>query len=292
MNRFAAVASLAVIGAAWGITQPFSKIAVSAGYRHFGLIFWQFVIGALILLVINIIRRKPLPMRPRQLRLYATIAVIGTLFPNAASYEAARFLPSGILSILISTVPMFAFPIALAMGNDRFSWSRLSGLALGLLGVLLIVAPETSLPERAAIIFVPVALISSIFYALESNVVARWGDVSADPIQILLGASLIGVALAVPMALITGSWITPSFPLTTPDYALMASSVFHVLAYTGYVWLIGRTGPTFAAQTGYMVTGFGIIWAMILLGESYSGWIWGALALIMLGVALVKPRKA
>jgi len=292
MNRWAALGALAVIGAAWGITQPFAKIAVSEGYRHFGLIFWQFVIGAVILAAITALRRKGLPLAPRQVRLYVIIAVIGTLLPNAASYEAARFLPSGIMSILISTVAMFAFPIALAMGNDRFSWRRFFGLVIGLAGVVLIMAPETSLPDRAAMVFVPVALISSLFYAIEGNVVAKWGDVGADAFQVLLGASLVGVVLAAPLAVATGSWITPQFPLGRTDYALIASSLFHALAYSGYVWLIGRAGPTYTAQVGYMVTGFGILWAMILLGESYSGWIWAALALIMVGVTLVKPREA
>ena len=292
MKRWQAIGCLALIGAAWGITQPFSKIAVSEGYRHFGLIFWQFVIAVIILGVINLRQGGRLPLGARQIRVYVIIAVIGTLLPNAAGYEAARHLPAGILSILISTVPMIAFPIALAMGNDRFSWRRLAGLCVGLAGVILIVAPETSLPDRAALVFVPVALIASLFYAIEGNLVAKWGDVGADAIQILLGASLIGIVLAVPLALITNSWITPQFPLKLPDYALMASSVFHALAYAGYVWLIARVGPTFTAQVGYMVTGFGILWAMLLLGESYSGWIWAALALIMVGVTLVKPREA
>ena len=30
---------LLIMGAGWGLTQPLSKIAVSTGYRHFGLIF-------------------------------------------------------------------------------------------------------------------------------------------------------------------------------------------------------------------------------------------------------------
>jgi len=46
---------LLLCGACWGITQPFAKIAVSEGYRHFGIIFWQFVLGGAILFVVNTI---------------------------------------------------------------------------------------------------------------------------------------------------------------------------------------------------------------------------------------------
>ena len=41
----------------------------------------------------------------------------------------------------------------------------------------------------------------------------------------------------------------------------------------------------------YLVTGFGVLWAMTILGESYSAWIWGAMGLILVGVFLVQPRK-
>jgi drug/metabolite transporter (DMT)-like permease len=60
-------AALILIGAAWGITQPFAKIAVSEGYRHFGIIFWQFALGALLLAVINRARGQGLPMGARHI---------------------------------------------------------------------------------------------------------------------------------------------------------------------------------------------------------------------------------
>jgi drug/metabolite transporter (DMT)-like permease len=59
-DRAVLLAVLLLIGAAWGITQPFAKIAVSEGYRHFGIIFWQFALGALLLAAINRARgRRP-----------------------------------------------------------------------------------------------------------------------------------------------------------------------------------------------------------------------------------------
>jgi drug/metabolite transporter (DMT)-like permease len=48
-DRAVLLAVLLLIGAAWGVGQPFAKIAVSEGYRHFGIIFWQFALGALLL---------------------------------------------------------------------------------------------------------------------------------------------------------------------------------------------------------------------------------------------------
>ncbi|MBY6202277.1 DMT family transporter [Maritalea mobilis] len=291
-DRLILIALLVGIGAAWGITQPFAKIAVSEGYRHFGIIFWQFALGALILLPINGLRSGRLPMGARHLAFYTVIALIGTLLPNSASYTAAIHLPSGILSIVLSTVPMVSFPIALALGMDRFSALRLMGLLLGFAAILLIGLPEASLPDPAMVWWLPLALVAPAFYAVEGNFVARYGTEGLDPVQVLLGASLVGLILAAPLAVMTGQWISPLPPYGAPDLAIVGSSTAHAIAYAGYVWLVRRAGAVFAAQVSYLVTGFGILWAKLILGETYSPWVWAALGLMMLGLFLVQPRRA
>jgi drug/metabolite transporter (DMT)-like permease len=291
-DRAVLLAVLILIGAAWGITQPFAKIAVSEGYRHFGIIFWQFALGGLLLATINRARGRGLPTAPRHIALYVIIALIGTLLPNSASYTAAIHLPSGILSIVLSLVPMLSFPIALALGMDRFSALRLLGLCLGLAAILLIALPETSLPDRSMVWWLPLALVAPLFYAVEGNFVARFGTAGLDPVQVLLGASIMGSVMALPLALMTGQWISPLPPWGAPDMAIVGSSVAHALAYAGYVWMVGRAGAVFAAQVSYLVTAFGIFWAWLLLGETYSGWIWAAVALMFMGLFLVQPRPA
>lgn len=290
-ERWGLVGVLILLGAGWGATQPMSKIAVSEGYRNFGLIFWQFVVGALLLGTINFVRRRPLPLGWKQLRLYAIIALIGTILPNAASYEAARFLQAGVLSIIISMVPMFAFPIALLMGTDHFDWKRLAGLVVGLIGVSLLIVPEASLPDRAIAAFIPLAMIAPVCYGLEGNIVAKWGTYGCGSIQVLLGASLVGIVLTAPIAVLSGTWIPPHTDLTRPDIALILSAAIHALAYAGYVWLVRRSGSVFAAQVSYLVTAFGIFWAMVLLSESYSSWIWLSLGVIFTGLFLVQPKR-
>jgi drug/metabolite transporter (DMT)-like permease len=281
---------MVLMGAGWGFTMPLSKIAVSEGYRHFGLIFWQNVIVVMVLGLLSLLRRKGLPLGRVQLGLYLFIALSGTIFPNSFSYEAARHLPAGVVSIVMSTIPMFALLIALPMGNDTFAWPRMAGLVLGLIGVLLLVVPDASLPSSAMTAFIPLALLAPLAYGIEGNVVARWGTFGCDAIQVLLGASLVGLVIVTPLAVFSNQWIAPHLAWRAPDYALLASSIIHALAYTGYVWLVGRAGSVFAAQSAYLVTGFGVFWSMILLSEGYSHWIWLALAFILCGLFLVQPR--
>lgn len=281
---------LVCLGAGWGITQPLSKIAVSEGYRHFGLLFWQMVIGAAIMALICCVRRMPLPLNLRTIRLYTIIAFIGTVLPGSVSFQAAVHLPAGILSLLLSMVPMFAFPVALLLGNDTFSMRRLAGLICGLAGVVLIIAPGVDLGMDLPIGWVLIALITGMFYAFEGNYVARWGTEGLNAFQVLFGASIVGIFVTAPLAVATGQFIDPSLPWHAPDMALVASSIVHVFVYSGYVWLVGRAGPVFAVQVSYLVTGFGLFWAWLILDEHYEGALWLALAAMFAGLYLVQPR--
>ncbi|RVV99106.1 DMT family transporter [Mesobaculum littorinae] len=289
-GRAGLIAILVLIGAGWGLGQPLAKIAVSGGHRHVGIVFWHMCVTGAIMGAVMVARRRSLPLGRRHVALYLMVALLGTVLPNAASYQAAVYLPAGLVALLISLVPMFAFPIALAAGLDRFSWGRALGLGLGLCGVLLVTLPETSLPDPAMAGFVPLALIAPVFYALEGNAVAKWGLPELDAVQLLFGATLLGLPVAAGLALGTGTFIDPRPPWGLPELAVVASGAVHAVVYTGYLWLVGRAGSVFAAQVAYLVTASGLVWSMAILGERYSGWIGAALLAMFAGLFLVQPR--
>ncbi len=282
---------LIVLGAGWGLTVPLTKIAVSTGFGHFGLIFWQLVIGSVLMAGLSLLRGRGLPMSWQALRVCFIVAMIGTLVPNSASYQAAVHLPAGILLLLLSMIPMLAFPIALALRLEHWSWARLSGLGVGLCGVLIILMPGVNATLDAPVIWMMIALMASLCYAAEGNVVAKWGTAGMDAIQVLFGASLLGAVVILPVTLASGQFIPPQELLSRPGYALILSSVAHALVYAGYVWLVGRAGPVFTVQVSYLVTGFGLLWARLILDEAYPPAVWAALALIFLGMYLVQPKR-
>ncbi|MEO6298045.1 MAG: DMT family transporter [Paracoccaceae bacterium] len=290
MARWKLVAVLVLIGIGWGSTQPLGKIAASSGHGPFVLIFWQLVICTVVLGVITGVRRKGLVLTQRALGFYVAVAVMGTLVPNATFYISVARLPAGIMSILISTVPLIAFPLTLLLGQDRFDWKRLAGLLLGLSGVALIALPRASLPDPAMAAFLPLALIGPAFYAMEGTFVSRYGMAGMDPVQAMFGASLTGLLLCVPLVYFSGQWINPMPPWGEPEAALLLSSVLHGLLYAGYVGLAATAGAVFATQTSYIVTASGLCWAMLLLSERFSPWVWLAMAVMLLGLTLVRPK--
>jgi drug/metabolite transporter (DMT)-like permease len=292
MSYFRSTAVLIALGVIWGLTIPLTKIVVSTGHKPLGLIFWQLVFVAAVLCMISIVRRVGPILNRRTLLYFLAIALLGTIVPNSASYTAAAQLPAGVLGIIIASVPIFALGIALSLRIERPSLLRSVGVLLGVGAVVLLIAPESSLPEPEKAVFVLVALVAPLCYGAEGNYIATRAPPSMDPIVTLLGASVIGIAFVWPLALSTDSWVDLFKPWESPEWALLASSICHVVAYTGYVWLVGLAGAVFASQVAYVVTVSAVFLSSLILNESYSGWVWSALVLMIAGLALVQPHGA
>jgi drug/metabolite transporter (DMT)-like permease len=75
--------------------------------------------------------------------------------------------------------------------------------------------------------------------------------------------------------------------------------IFVIILMTGIVSigivltlvLTKSTGAVFASQCSYAITFFGIVWSVLLLRESISVWNWVALALMVIGLAVVGPKR-
>jgi drug/metabolite transporter (DMT)-like permease len=283
---------LLLMGAAWGLSQPLSKIAVSTGYQPFGLITWELVFMVVILAAVQALRRRPLTLSPAELPLMTAIAVLGTVFPNFIFFRSVTELPAGVMAIIIAVVPMFSVPVAFVMGTERPGPLRILGVLAGAAGVWLLIGPEAGLGESVSALFILTACLAPLSYAVEGNVIARLGAGALDPVRTLLGASVIGLGMSAVLMVATGQQFSVFKPWDAALWALLASTFVHAIAYAGYVWIVGQAGPVFAAQVSYIVTVTGILWSMVILGERYAGPVWAAFALMMLGIALVRPAEA
>jgi drug/metabolite transporter (DMT)-like permease len=289
-NAALAWIALAAVGLGWGAAQLLSKIATSTGHPALGLTFWEVAIGAACFTAALVATGGRLPLSRRHLVFYLVCGLAGTALPNGLSYTSIRHLPVGVQSMVLSTVPMTTLALALAIGSERFEPRRLAGIGLGLVAMLMIALPEASLPDPGQAPWLILPVIVSLSYAVENVYIDRARPRGASSLQVMCGLSWGGLLLITPLMLASGSWIPP-VPVGVPEAALAGTALLHVLAYSGFVWLIGHAGPVFAAQVGYVVTASAVAWGMAVLGERHSAWVWGALAILFAGLALVRPRR-
>ena len=279
------------MGLSWGLTAPLSKIAVSTGHHYLGLLIWQIIIMILSLGLIQIFRKKKLPLNLNCFWRYVLVALLGTILPNSIMYKAYFHLQSGIMSILVSIVPMIAFLLVLVLQMEKFEIRRFLGVLFGIFAIILIVFPKLDLGYIGEVGWILLALLSPLCYAIEGVWINKIGIAKLDPIEVILGASILGCFILMPIVALNGYWITPYRVWGPAEFAITLSSLIHSIIYISYIWLIGKAGVIFASQVSYIYTASGIGFSIILLGEGYSLFVWAAVILMLMGLMMVRPSR-
>ena len=289
--RFNLTLILLIVGVSWGLTAPLSKIAVSTGHHYLGLLIWQIIIMILSLGLIQIFRKKKLPLNLNCFWRYVVVALLGTILPNSIMYKAYFHLQSGIMSILVSIVPMIAFLLVLVLQMEKFEIRRFLGVLFGIFAIILIVFPKLDLGYIGEVGWILLALLSPLCYAIEGVWINKIGIAKLDPIEVILGASILGFFILMPIVALNGYWITPYRVWGPAEFAITASSLIHSIIYISYIWLIGKAGVIFASQVSYIYTASGIGFSIILLGEGYPLFVWAAVILMLMGLMMVRPSR-
>jgi drug/metabolite transporter (DMT)-like permease len=105
------------------------------------------------------------------------------------------------------------------------------------------------------------------------------------------GMFIAASVMITPVVIATGSFVPLIWPWGQVEWAIVGMGAISAVAYGLFIYLISTAGPVFASQTAYMVTLFGVIWGMVIFGERHSVWIWLSLIAMLIGLALVTPRR-
>ena len=291
LKKFLPWILLLAMGLGWGLAFSLAKLAIMAGGMPLGMAFWQMVASTVMTFAICKLRGLPIPFSRHHIVNYLIVSVLATSVPSSCLMFAAGRLPAGVVAITIAIVPMLTYALATGLGRERQSMVRLTGLLCGIAAILLLVLPETSFPDRSAVPWILVAAIAPTFHAFNNINLTRPAMANMHPLHIIFGANLIGAMTLLPMAVLSGQMFPLAFPFGVLEWALLGNSVISVLAFVSFITTIKLAGPVFASQTGYLVTISGVIWGMMLFGETHSAWVWASLVVMLIGLSLVSPRQ-
>jgi len=274
-------------GAAWGLFYAFAKIATTAGVDPMGLALWEGLAAGLLLYGVCRIGRRRFPLDGRHLRFYAISGLLGLTIPAVAFFAVAHHLPVGLTTLLFALVPIMTYGMALACGGERLAWSRVAGILAGLAGVLLILLPETSLPDPAMAPWVLLGFAATSLYSAQIVYLARRTPAGTDSLATACGTLLVGGVLLVPAIAVSGGLFLPSWPPDAATWCALGIAGLSALATLMMFWLIEHAGSVYASQVAYSTMFGGVLWGLVLFDERLSLWVWAAVVLMCAGVALV-----
>ncbi len=271
---------LLVMGVVWGCTFSLAKLATEGGAHPLGLSLWQGLLGGALLFAVCLARGKLPQISRRHAGFYLVCGLLGTVLPGTLFFYAAPHVPAGILAISVAVVPILTYAISLPLKTDALTPGRAAGILLGLVAIVLLIAPGASLPSRDMAPWVLVALLAAAFYAAENMYIALKRPAGSDALAIVAGMLFMAALMLAPIVAATKTFVPLAPPWGVVEWSIVGMMVANALAYTLFIQVVTSAGPVFASQTAYIVTIAGVLWGMVIFGERHSLWIWAALAVI------------
>ena len=134
------------------------------------------------------------------------------------------------------------------------------------------------------------ALATSILMSMENLYIAMRRPRGLDSLALSCGRQLAAAVMLAPVAFALDATVPLFGTWGVVQWAATGMAVASATAYTIFLHVVRSAGPVFASQTAYVITLAGVLWGMALFGERHSLYVWTALALMLLGLVLVRPR--
>jgi len=284
--RHAAAASLMAAMALTGANVAFGK-AIVAEVPVYVFVLFRFAVASAALALV--VRGEPGPrlrdMSGAQRRDLALMALLGMVGFTVLMLEGLKRTAAADAGIITATLPAVVAGLGVAFVGDRLSRAQLAVVALAVAGLLLVQTTGASGGTSTLIgnLLVGGAVLCEASFVLLGKRLAP----PYRPLRLALGANLVGLVLAIPLALVDAAAfdpraIGPGMWLLGTWYALSASVICLWLWYRGLphveTWLAGLA--TAAIPVAALAT------SALFLGEAIGAAKLAGAALVIAAIVL------
>ena len=218
---------------------------------------------------------------------HLAVALVNNVAPFVCFAWAASILPAGYLAIINGMVPLWAAVIAVPVLQERLSVARLTGFALGIAGIALIVNLGPVEIGWTTFLGTLVAVAGAAFWGW-AGVMIKQRAGRLPPMSLAAGSIAFAAVLMAPL------WTQAPSPATwSPEATLSLVAVGVIcsgLAYLPFFTLVRDIGPSRTLTVGLAVPVLGVLWGWLLLNEEVTLGMLAGAALVIAALALVLKR--
>jgi drug/metabolite transporter (DMT)-like permease len=290
----ALVLAFATIYVIWGSTYLAIRFAVET-LPPFSMASVRFLVAGGVLYAWSRSRGIPTPTGPE----WRASAIVGALLlvgGNGGVVWAEQYIASGTAALMVATVPIWMVVLEWLSGQGPRPHARVVvGLAVGLLGVWLLVSDVSARqPDLASTIGIAALLFAAFSWAAGS-IYSRRGGLPASPwmataTQMLMGGTLLGLIAA-------ASGEVAAWDLSAASARSIAALVYlivagAIVAYSAYVWLLRVSTPAAVSTYAYVNPVVAVALGWLFAGEPLTPRTAVASAIILSAVVLVHRSQA
>ena len=297
-SRIKLLAAFAAIYLIWGSTYLAIKYAVETvppflmtGARFFvagGLLFaWSAARG----------NDGAAPMGRRGWRDVLIVGALLIVGGTALVGWAEKDVPSGMTSLVLATTPLWMVLLESVQARTRPAPRVLAGVAVGLVGLLILVWPSLSTQGGGvSLLGVGALTLSALLWSIGA-LYSRRSPLPVSPTRSTSLQMMVGALLSVLTGLALGEHHELSLAAITPvsaiaiGYLVVAGAL---VGFSAYLWLIRVSTPSRVATHAYVNPVVAVLLGWAVAGESVTGMTLVAMAVIVAAVVLIvsAPRSA
>lgn len=288
---YLSIGLLCLLGVIWGSGYSLAKYATENGVTPLGYSFWQSLGPAILLLLVSCTKKEKVRFQAKHLRFYLICGLIGIAIPNTNMYFTAAHLPAGLLAVIVNTVPIITYPIALLVGLERFHPLRLLGIIIGFLGIFFIILPHSSLPEMTMTPWALLTLISPLAFASCAVYIAKYRPPEISAVTLSTGMLISSSLLLLPLIIANHSFYPLTWPFSLPELVVIIEIILSSIGYVLFFKLLKLAGPVFYSLVGGVVALTGLAWGYIVFDEHLNSFNITAIVLILTAIGLVSLQQ-
>ena len=274
--------ALLLLSALWGASFIYIRVAVPA-LGPFVLVELRVGLAAVVLALCAALVGR-LPKLRRRWRQFVLLGAVNVAIPFSLISAAEINLTASLAAILNSTTVMFTAVVAAVWMGDALTARKLVGVALGIVGVTVLVGWDPITMNWTVALSVGAMLAASLAYALGS-VYAKRTFADSPPLAIASGQLTAAAMLMLPLAAVSAPEQSPSTIVVLSVLGLALPST--AVAYMLYFRLIANVGPTSTSTVTLLVPLFGLLFGVVLLDEPVGVGTLAGLVLILSSVTLI-----
>ncbi len=250
------------VGVVWGL--PYLLIKISVRELSPPLLVFIRTGGASLVLMPLAAVRGDLVAAIRRWRAVMLFTVVELAVPWFFLFNAERKLPSSLSGLLVAAVPLVAAVLAWLTRSEQLDLRRLAGLAVGIVGVGVLVGFSVAGSRLLAVLSLGVVVVG---YALGPWVVANLlRDV--PPIGVIAWATLLCAIGYAPAAFL--ELPTRALSASVVESAATLTVVCTIVAFLLFFALIGEVGAMRATLVTYVNPAVAVVLGVLVLGEPFG----------------------
>ncbi|MDA9943852.1 DMT family transporter [Paracoccaceae bacterium] len=249
-------------------------------------------LAALVLWGIALFSGHQLPRGRKTWQAFLALGLLNNVIPFGLIVFGQQTIGAGLAAILNATTPLWTVLIAaLFLADERFSKQKLFGVLLGLVGVFVMVGPD-SLAGISRNLGAQLAVLgATLSYAFASVFGRRFAAAKISPLHTALGQVTASSFILVPLALMIDTPWASALPSQATIFAILGLAVLSTAGgYLLFFNILERAGATNVSLVTLLIPPSAIAMGMLFLEETLQGIHFIGLALIILGLLSLQGR--